>query len=42
MLGFLAIKGVHDLFLAAATSAVSSQRPTVLPSQKPAAGARLS
>jgi hypothetical protein len=33
--GFLAIKGVHDLFLAAATSAVSSERPTVLPSQKP-------
>lgn len=33
--GYLAIKGVHDLFLAAATSAVSSERPTVLPSQKP-------
>jgi hypothetical protein len=33
--GYLAIKGVHDLLLAAATSAVSSERPTVLPSQKP-------
>ncbi len=33
--GYLAVKGVHDLFLAAATSAVSSERPTVLPSQKP-------
>ncbi|MGH3927890.1 MAG: hypothetical protein ACRDTT_34350, partial [Pseudonocardiaceae bacterium] len=33
--GYLAIKGVHDLFLAAATSAVSLERPTVLPSQKP-------
>lgn len=33
--GYLAIKGVHDLFLAAATSAVSAERPTVLPSQKP-------
>lgn len=34
--GYPAAKGVHDLFLAAATSAVSSERPTVLPSQKPA------
>jgi len=33
--GYLALKGVHDLFLAAATSAVSTARPTVLPSQKP-------
>ncbi|MGQ0773709.1 MAG: hypothetical protein ACT4NY_04710 [Pseudonocardiales bacterium] len=33
--GYLAIKGVRDLFLAAATSAVSSERPTVLPSKKP-------
>lgn len=33
--GYLAVKGVHDLFLAAATSAVSAERPTVLPSQKP-------
>ncbi|MGH4010423.1 MAG: hypothetical protein ACRDTH_20055 [Pseudonocardiaceae bacterium] len=33
--GYLAIKGVRDLFLAAATSAVSAERPTVLPSQKP-------
>ncbi|MGH3721754.1 MAG: hypothetical protein ACRDRI_23485 [Pseudonocardiaceae bacterium] len=33
--GYLAVKGVHDLFLAAATSAVSPERPTVLPSQKP-------
>lgn len=33
--GYLAIKGVHDLFLAAATSAVSSERPSVLPSKKP-------
>lgn len=33
--GFLAIKNVRDLFLAAATSAVSDTRPTVLPSQKP-------
>ncbi|MGH3997895.1 MAG: hypothetical protein ACRDTJ_10585 [Pseudonocardiaceae bacterium] len=33
--GYLAIKGVHDLFLAAATSAVSPERPAVLPSKKP-------
>ncbi len=33
--GYLAIKGVRELLLAAATSAVSSERPTVLPSQKP-------
>ncbi len=33
--GYLAIKGVHDLFLAAATSAVSTERPAVLPSKKP-------
>jgi hypothetical protein len=33
--GYLAVKGVHDLLLAAATSAVSAERPTVLPSQKP-------
>lgn len=33
--GFLAVKGVRDLYLAAATSAVSAERPTVLPSQKP-------
>jgi hypothetical protein len=33
--GYLAIRGVHDLLLAAATSAVSAERPTVLPSQKP-------
>lgn len=33
--GYLAIKGVHDLLLAAATSAVLPERPTVLPSQKP-------
>lgn len=33
--GYLAIKGVHDLLLTAATSAVSTARPTVLPSQKP-------
>lgn len=33
--GYLAIKGVRDLFLAAATSAVSLERPTVLPSAKP-------
>lgn len=33
--GYLAVKGVRDLFLAVATSAVSTERPTVLPSQKP-------
>ncbi|MGH3540436.1 MAG: hypothetical protein ACRDUW_27550 [Pseudonocardiaceae bacterium] len=33
--GYLAVKGVHDLLLAAATSAVSTTRPTVLASQKP-------
>lgn len=33
--GYLAIKGVRDLFLAAATSAVSAERPTVQPTQKP-------
>jgi len=33
--GYLAIKGVRDLFLAAATSAVSLERPIMLPSAKP-------
>lgn len=33
--GYLALGGVRELFLAAATSAVSVTRPTVLPSQKP-------
>lgn len=33
--GYLAIKGVNDLYLAAATTAVSADRPTVLPSRKP-------
>jgi hypothetical protein len=33
--GYLALGGVRELFLAAATSAVSVARPTVLPSQKP-------
>jgi len=33
--GYLAIRGVRELLLAAATSAVSSERLTVLPSQRP-------
>ncbi|MGH4015121.1 MAG: hypothetical protein ACRDSL_14605 [Pseudonocardiaceae bacterium] len=33
--GYLALGGVRELFLAAATSAVSAERPTVLPGQKP-------
>lgn len=33
--GYLALGGVRNLLLAAATSAVSAERPTVLPSQKP-------
>ncbi|WP_130348018.1 hypothetical protein [Herbihabitans rhizosphaerae] len=33
--GYLAIHGVRDLFLFAATSAVSTDRPAVLPSTKP-------
>lgn len=35
--GYLAVKGVRDLFLVAATSATSEERPTVLPGRKPAA-----
>lgn len=34
--GFLAIRGVHDLYLAAATSAVLRTTPPVLPAQRPA------
>lgn len=33
--GFLAVKGVRDLYLAAATSALSDQRPIVLPGKRP-------
>lgn len=35
--GMRAVKGVHDILLAAATAAASPDRPSVLPSQKPLA-----